>query len=166
MLVPPGGPEPQPPAEASDTAPGPAGDGGEVPARERLTPRMRRSLARLAPLLLIAGAAAAASLIVPRMPHQHHVILRLHAPETVTGVELAWRPLPEGAGSTLPGQDATQGGSWHFAAGAAPATIETQATVPDGRCELEVSVERGAAREGLHRVISFGDAEDITVPLR
>jgi hypothetical protein len=144
------------PTEPSDTP----------PSSKPSVPETRRRLTRLAPLLLIAGAVAAASFVVPRVPHQHHVVLRLHAPETVTGVDLAWRPLPEGPGSTLPPQDATQGGSWHFAAGAAPATINTQVTLPDGRCELEVVVERGAAHEDLHRVVSFGDADDITVPLR
>lgn len=129
-------------------------------------PATRSPLLRLAPLVLVAGAVAAASFIVPRVPHQHRVSLRLHAREMVTGVDSAWRPLPEGPGTALRREDAMQGGSWHFVAGAAPATIETHVSVPEGRCELEVIVERGAAREGFHRVVSFGDADDILVPLR
>jgi hypothetical protein len=124
-----------------------------------LLPPNRR---RFAPLLLIAGAAVAAFMLVPSVPHEHHVTLRLQAPETVTGIDLAWAP----EGEALAPHDATQGGAWRFAPGTAPATVDTRVTLPDGRYELDVDVERGVAHEALRRVIRFGDGDNITVPLR
>lgn len=126
------------------------GEGGSGPLARRLAP------------LLLAGAAVAALWLWPSVPHEHHVTLRLHAPETVTGIELAWAPLPAGTG---PAGEATQGGSWHFAPGGAPATVQTRVQVPDGPCELDGMVERGSVHESFHRVVHFGDGDDITVPL-
>ncbi len=113
-------------------------------------------------MLLLAGGVAIAFFLGPRVPRQHLVTLRLRAPQTVTGVELAWAPTN---GAALPHADAMQGGTWRFAPGAAPPTVQTQVSVPDGSYDLEVQVERGGASEAVHRVIRFGDADNITVPL-
>jgi hypothetical protein len=126
--------------------------------RERTTtPRSLRD--RVMPVLLVAGAAVAAFLLVPEVPHAHEVALRLQDPVTVTGLEVAWAP----AGAN-PG-DAVRGGSWRFAPGQAPAKVDTHVSLPDGRYELQVLVERGDERETLRKTLTLGGADHITVPL-
>lgn len=118
---------------------------------------MRR---RGAPLLLIAGALAGALLVAPKVPREHRVELRLPDASTVTGVDVAW------ASAAAPRAEAVQGGSWHFASGSAPAVLDARVHLPDGRYALDVTVERGSAREGFHKVITLGESDHILVPLR
>ena len=117
-------------------------------------------LRRHAWLFLVAGGIGAAALFAPHLPHERQVELRLDDPASVTAVESAWRPLPRAEGEPL------QGGSWRFAAGQAPPTITTRVSLPNGRYELDVMLERGEERTILHRTIALGDADHITVPLR
>jgi len=129
----------------------------------------RRLLTRLAPLLLVAGGAVAASLLVPSVPHEHRVTLRLAAPQTVTGIDLAWAPLQASTAPASPSlldTEALQGGTWRFVAGAAPSTVVTHVSAPHGRYQLDVIVERDGRQDAFQRVISLGDSDDITVPLR
>lgn len=114
---------------------------------------------RYAPLLLLAGAAGAGFVVVPHLPKERTVELRLDDARTVTAVDVAWSPTGGPA-------DAVQGGAWHFAAGQAPAAIHTPVRLPDGRYTLDVTVERSAEREEIHREITLGDADRITVRLR
>lgn len=113
---------------------------------------------RYAPLVLLAGGAAAASLLVPHVPRERTVELRLEDAPTVTGVDVAWAPTGSG--------DAVQGGAWHFAVGRAPGAIEAPVRLPDGRYTLDVTVERGPERESFHRQITLGEGDRITVRLR
>jgi hypothetical protein len=122
-----------------------------------------RAPRRLAALLLVAGAAAAAFAIVPSMPRDHHVDLRLDDPASVTSVEVAWSPAPSGHGNEA--AEAVQGGAWHFQPGKAPQTLGTRVHLPDGTYELGVLVERGSGRDAFRRTISLGEADHITVPL-
>jgi hypothetical protein len=115
---------------------------------------------RWAPLLLVAGAGVAASVFVPHVPRERTVALRLEDAASVTGVDLAWAPVGTGD------RDAVQGGTWRFQAGHAPKEIATPVRLPDGRYQLEVTVERGAEHEEIRRAITLGDADRITVPLR
>lgn len=124
----------------------------------RVFPDLSRLRARLTPLLLVAGGAAAVVLVVPHLPHEHRVELRLEDAATVTAVDVAWTPVEDG--------EAVQGSSWHFAAGTAPRSLGSTVKLPNGRYALDVHVERGEGREAFHRVITVGDAERITVPLR
>jgi len=118
---------------------------------------------RYAPLLLLAAAGGAALFSVPKIPHDHAVTLRLPDAATVTGVEIAWSTLPAGADAA--GSEAVQGGSWRFASGSAPATLDTHVHLPDGRYALEVAVDRAGEWSGFRRVIVLGDADHIVVPL-
>ena len=124
---------------------------------------------RAAPLLLVLGAAAAGLVVVPGLPHEHQVGLRLPDASSVTAVDVSWAPAPRAgaAGTTdAPADDAVQGGSWRFPQGAAPSTVDTRVQLPDGRYELNVTIERGTAREAFRKVITLGDADHIVVPLR
>jgi hypothetical protein len=119
---------------------------------------------RVAPLLLLAAAATTAALFVPHLPHAHEVDLRLDDARAVTGVEVAWMPRGD-IGDARDGE-LVRTGEWHFAAGAAPSSLRTSVSLPDGRYGLDVTVARGDARQAFHRVITLGEAESITVPLR
>jgi hypothetical protein len=114
---------------------------------------------RLAVLLLIAGAAVAGYTVLPSLPHEHRVDLRLDDAASVTGVELAWSPGESRAG------EAVQGGSWHFAPGKAPRTLGTHVRLPDGNYVVDVVVERGTGRDAYQRAVVLGEADHITVPL-
>jgi hypothetical protein len=132
---------------------------------------LERIRSRYAPLLLIAAGVGAALVVVPGVPHERRVDLRLEDAVTVTGVELAWTPVPsaEDPGARAPVvtgvSEPVHGVSWRFPAGKAPATVDARVSLPDGRYALDVVVERGADHESFHRVIALGDADHITVPL-
>jgi hypothetical protein len=117
---------------------------------------MKTLRTRAAPLLLIGGAVVAAIVSTPHLPHEHHVGLSLAEAATVTRVDAAWSD----------GSDAVRAGSWHFQAGSAPAMVDTRVSLPNGRYELDVVVERGADRQAFHRRVTLGEADHITVPLR
>src|SRR5690242_16578539 len=117
----------------------------------------RRS--RVLPLVLVAGVVAAASTLVPHVPHERAVALRLDDAASVTAVDVEWTPA-DGDG------EAAQGGAWHFPPGKAPIEIVAQVRLPDGRYRLDATVERGDARTTVHRAVTLGDADRITVPLR
>ncbi len=142
-------------------------DGGFAPRPPLMADRLKK---RIAPMILVAGAAAAAFVIVPHTPHDHHVDLRLDDAASVTGVQLAWAPLDSAPGvreaSAADADDAVRGSTWHFPAGSAPKMVAAQVTLPDGRYALDVLVERGAGSEAFHRVITLGDADHIRVSLR
>src|SRR5262249_1570226 len=110
----------------------------------------------------------AALLVTPKVPHEHRVGLRLPDASTVTGVDMAWAPIAAElrAVSTVPSPEAVQGGSWHFAPGSAPSTVDTRVRLPTGRYALDVTIERGAAREAFRKVITLGDSDHVVVPLR
>jgi hypothetical protein len=130
-------------------------------------PPLRAQLwARVAPLLLVAAAAATAAVLVPHLPHEHRVDLRLEDARAVTGVDVAWAPKGD-IGDARDGEP-VRTGEWRFAAGTAPPSIRTSVSLPDGRYGVDVTVERGDARQAFHRLITQGEAEaeSITVPLR
>jgi hypothetical protein len=119
---------------------------------------------RALPLLLVAAAAAVAAMFVPHLPHEHHVDLRLEDARAVTGVDVAW--MPQGDIGDARDGELVQTGEWRFAAGTAPPFVGTSVRLPDGRYALDVTVARGDERRTFHRVITLGDAESLTVPLR
>jgi hypothetical protein len=108
--------------------------------------------------LLLAGAGVAASLLLPKLPHEHQVGLRLPDPASVTAVDVAWTSPTDG--------DPVQGGSWRFASGSAPAMVQTRPRLPDGRYGLDVIIERGPSRESFRKAITLSEADHIVVPLQ
>jgi hypothetical protein len=111
-------------------------------------------------VFLVAGGIGAAAVFAPHVPHERQIELRLDDAGSVTAVESSWRALPVGQGEPL------QGSTWRFAAGKAPPSITTRVSLPNGRYELDLMLERGEERTILHRTITIGDADHITVPLR
>jgi hypothetical protein len=109
-------------------------------------------------LFLVAAAAAAVYFLVPSAPRERTLLLEIEERGSVTSVDAIWTPASGG--------DAVQGGTWRFAAGAAPLAITSPVRLPDGRYALDVTVERGVGREAFHRVITLGDGDRITVRLR
>ncbi len=105
---------------------------------------------------MAAGGLLAAAIYLPKVPHAHAVDLKLDDPATITSVELSWAPR---------GGEAMAGASWRFEAGKAPGSLPSTVSLPDGRYELEIDVSRGAEREAVHRQITLGEAERITVRL-
>jgi hypothetical protein len=120
---------------------------------------LERIHTRYAPLVLLAIVGVATFVYAPPLPKDHRVELRLPDAAVVTAVELAWAPVAKADEPVL-------GATWHFAAGRAPGALATDVRLPDGRYALDVRVERGAEGETFHRVITLGNADRITVPLR
>jgi hypothetical protein len=126
------------------------------PAERLLSPRLRK----FAPLLLIAGAVVAGGMLLRHLPKERTVELRLDDAPSVTRVELAWASHGEQVGEPV------QGGTWHFPSGSAPKSLRTLVRLPDGRYDLDVTVERSQGREAFHRVVTLGDSDRISIPLR
>lgn len=122
-------------------------------------PILVRIRGKLALLLLLVGAGIAARFLVPRLPKERTVELRLPEPVSITAVDVAWAPVTQD-------DEAVQGADWRFVTGRAPPVLQTVVRLPDGRYALDVRVERGAEREAFHRVIALGDADRVTVRLR
>jgi hypothetical protein len=107
------------------------------------------------------AALAIAAVLLPRVPHEREVDLRLEDPASVVGVEVTW--LAEGDAE---GGRAVQGGSWHFAPGTAPRSLSTTVRLPKGRYVVEITVERPEGRGSLRRVITLDDSDRLTLPIR
>ena len=132
--------------EESD-APATTGSPGGAPQRRRW-----------APLILVAGAIALAVFLVPRLPKQRQVELRLDDASTIVEVNLSVARSSDG--------EPVQGNTWHFAPGSAPASLRTTMSLPDGRYEIDVTVQRAAGRQSIHRVISLDNSDQIAIPVR
>jgi hypothetical protein len=124
-----------------------------------MPPILARIRERFAPLLLLAAAGAAAVAYMPPLPKDRKVQVRLPDSASVTAVDIAWAPVAHP-------EEAVSGTAWHFAAGRAPAALDADVRLPDGRYDVDVRVEHGAESEAFHRVITLGDGERITVRLR
>lgn len=121
----------------------------------------RRSLPRrLALFILAAGAVASASVLIPNVPRERRVELRLDAPATIVGVSVEWVP------SRAAVEEAVHGATWHFSAGSAPPSVITTVHLPDGPYDLHVLVERAERTDEVRRSLTLGDVDQIAVPLR
>jgi len=125
-----------------------------------LLAKLRQNAPRL---LLLVGAAGAAYVLVPHVPHERAVTLELDDPASVTAVEVAWSTVPR---DDAPDPEPFQGGTWRFAAGQAPARLSTAVRAADGRYALDVSVERSTGREHVHKVMTLGEGGAIHVRVR
>lgn len=120
---------------------------------------LRARLRRFAPLVLLAGAALSITSIIPRIPRERHLELRLDEPSSIVGVYLDWAP------SDRAGDEPLQGSTWRFAAGSAPRLLPVVVRLPDGSYALEIRVERVGHTQTVRRSITLGEAERITVPV-
>jgi hypothetical protein len=132
--------EPEPTGETADRTPPPPGR------------------ARMARLIFLGAAVGAAAILLPMVPREHAVELRLDDPATVTGVEVTWTKAGEG--------EALVGSEWHFAAGKAPRSIETSVKLPGGRYAVDAVVQRTEGSTEVHRSVDLADADQVTLPLR
>jgi hypothetical protein len=108
---------------------------------------------------VLVGALGAASLILPRVPRDRQVELRVDAPATIVAIDVAWSRDDHDA-------EPIQGGSWRFAPGQAPRSLTTSVHVPNGRYAVDVTIQRTEGRDELHRAIDFTDSDHVTIPLR
>jgi hypothetical protein len=120
-------------------------------------------LKRFSPFLLVAGLIAAAVLLIPHVPRERRIELRIEDPATVIGVELSWSAVD--AAQRNEG-DALEGARFRFEPGQAPALIKAPAHLADGRYALELSLERVGERVHVRRLITVGEDAAITIPLR
>lgn len=111
---------------------------------------------RLASIVLAVGAALLLVTVVPAVPRDRGVELRLTDSEAVTSVELIW----------LSDQGhALQGTSLHYAKGAAPSRWTVQTELPDGDYTVEATVHRGTARASTRQLVRVEGDDPITVTL-
>ena len=59
-----------------------------------------------------------------------------------------------------------QGNSWYFATGRAPTSLTTSVNLPEGRYEVDISIQRTEGRQSIHRVISVSSSDQIAIPVR
>ena len=135
----------------------PAKADGPPSEPEPTTPPPKRS--RFTRIVVLLGALGAAAVILPRIPRDRQIELRIEDPTTVVAIDLAWSR-DDSVGEPI------RGGSWRFAAGQAPRALTTSVHLPSGRYTVDVTIERTEGRDELHRVIELADADHVTVPLR
>jgi hypothetical protein len=151
--------DPDAPERPREAVPEPDHRGAAQPGEGPTEPAPRPSVARrFAPWLLVAGAAAAAFTLVPHLPKERRVELRLDQVSTIVDVELSFARSRDG--------EPVQGNAWHFAAGRAPLALTLSVNLPDGQYEVDIAVQRTDGRQLIHRVISVTDSDVIAIPVR
>lgn len=108
--------------------------------------------------MFLAACLLAGALIVPKLPHDHRILLELEDPRDVIGVEIEWAPAEGG--------EAIRSSSFRFGAAEAPHTITAPLRVPNGEYALDARILRRNSTESLRRVVRVSDAESILVHLR
>ncbi|KYF85890.1 hypothetical protein BE17_21570 [Sorangium cellulosum] len=119
---------------------------------------------RLAPVILVAGALLAGSVLFKGLPQEREVELRLDDAATIVQLDMTWTDPSSGDSAT--GDAPIHGSSWHFAAGTAPRAVLTKVRLPDGLYRLEIAVDRTSGRDVTSRSVTLGDASRITFPVR
>jgi hypothetical protein len=117
---------------------------------------------RVARLIALAGVLAVVlatkSLVIPRVPVDRDVEVRLPSPATVLAVDVRW----SAAGTS---EDIATT-SLHFSAGSAPASVRTTAHLPDGDYDVAIDVERISGVDSTRRLILLRDSARVTIPLQ
>jgi hypothetical protein len=151
--------EPEPKDDAAPRAE--LGDeiGRDEPAA---APERRPARTRIARLVALAGVLAVVlasrELVLPLVPADHAVDLRLDSPQEVVGLDIRW---------SAPGSDediATT--SLRFSPGQAPASAQVGVRLPDGEYDVAITIERVARVDSTRRRIALRDAARVTIPLR
>ena len=128
----------------------------EPPQRPRLVDRTR--LARWIALAGVLGVVLVTkSLVLPKIPEDHEVELKVPSPAEVTGLDLTWIA-PE------TGEDILTT-SLHFASGTAPGSVRTTVHLPDGPYEVAIAVERTSGVDSTRRRITLDSSARVTIPL-
>jgi len=122
----------------------------------------RARLRRLAPFVLLAGAAVSVMSIFPRVPRERHLELRLDEPSSIVGVHLDW----SATSAPVPTDEPLQGSTWRFAPGSAPRLLPATVRLPNGSYAVEIRIDRVDHTETVRRSITLGEADRITVPVR
>jgi hypothetical protein len=126
------------------------------PAKKKLPDRGR--LARLVALLgVVVLVLATKSMVLPLVPSDRDIELRLENPKDVTGLDIRW----SAAGGS---EEATT--TMHFAPGAAPASVLAKVRLPDGSYEVTIAVERASGVDSTRRRVTLDSSGRITIPLR
>ncbi|WP_437321372.1 hypothetical protein [Sorangium sp. So ce385] len=119
---------------------------------------------RLAPVILVAGALFAGSVLFKSMPEEREVELKLDDAATVVGLDVTWTDPSAGQRATeaAPVIDS----SWRFAEGTAPRTVLTKVSLPDGLYHVEIAVDRKRGHDVTSRTVTLGDSSRITLFVR
>lgn len=128
-------------------ADGTNGSGGASPGRRLIGAR------RYAPLVLVAGAAVAAFVLLPAVPRDVEVSFHLDD-RAISALEVGWFEHDH--------PDALQAASWTFANGA-PASVTETVHLTRGRYDVEVTFDRGNGRETKRRSVQLQDDGAITI---
>jgi hypothetical protein len=100
--------------------------------------------------------------ILPQLPRERHLDLRLDEPSSIVGVHLDWTA----SSAPVPGDEPLQGSTWRFAPGSAPRLLPATVRLPDGSYSVEIRIDRVDQTETVRRSITLGEADRITVPVR
>lgn len=131
----------------------------DPPEAERGFGRHRGRLARAVALVgALVFVLAGRSLVLPHIPQQHDVELRLEGAADVLGVDVRW----SAAGTS---EDIATT-SLRFPTGGAPSSIRSQVRLPDGDYDVAIAVERATGVDSTRRRITLDDTDRVTIPLR
>jgi hypothetical protein len=128
---------------------------GLRPARKLLD---RGRLARFVALAgVLAVVLATKSFVLPQIPEDHDVELRLGSPGDVIGLDMRW---------SASGGDDIATTSLHFPPGAAPSSLVTKVHLPDGAYDVAIAVERPSGVDSTRRRVTLDSSARVTIPLR
>lgn len=99
--------------------------------------------------------------ILPRIPRERHLELRLDEPSSIVGVHLDWTD----SSAPTPSDEPLQGSTWRFTPGSAPRLLPATVRLPDGSYAVEIRVDRIDQTQTVRRSITLGEADRITVPV-
>ncbi|XXX82084.1 hypothetical protein WMF30_25310 [Sorangium sp. So ce134] len=119
---------------------------------------------RLAPVILVAGALFAGSVLFKSVPEEREIELRLDDAATVVRLDVTWTDPSSGERATeaAPVIDS----SWQFAEGTAPRTVLTKVSLPNGLYHVEIAVGRKRGYDVTSRTVTLEDTSRITLFVR
>lgn len=119
----------------------------------------RGRLARLVALFgVLALVLATKTIVLPHVPSDHEIEVRLENTKDVTGLEMRW--------STVAASEEVATTSMRFPAGQAPPSVRATAYLPDGTYEVVIAVERGSNVDSTRRRIALDGSARVMIPVR
>jgi hypothetical protein len=111
--------------------------------------------ARLARFVLLGGALLAGAQLLPQLPRERRLTVRLEDAPSITSVEVTW---------VRDGRDEpVAGSSFRFTAGSAPRRVESTLRLPDGPYDVDVVVVRGDEARTVRRRVTLEGGDEITL---